>query len=127
MKNQRGMSFIALVLVIALGISLLLVAIKIVPAYMEYFTIKKMLTAIAKEPNFATMTPQEIRASFERRSAIEYITAVEPGDLDIVNEGGKPVITAEYSKKVPLAFNLSAWMDFQASTAETKLAPKRTE
>jgi hypothetical protein len=114
------MSFIGLVLVIALGISIVLIGVKLVPAYIEFFSVKKILTAIAKDPGFETMSPAEIRKSFERRLAIDYVTAVDSKDLEITKEDGNNVVSVEYSQKIPLAFNVSACLDFEASTSDVK-------
>lgn len=124
MKHQRGMSFIALVILIALGISIVLIGVKLVPAYIEFFSIKKVLGAIEKDPGFASMSAAEIRKSFERRATIDYITVVNSQDLDITKENGDNVVSVEYSQKIPLAFNVSACLDFLASTGGGK--PSKT-
>lgn len=123
MKSQRGMSFFGLILMIAFGITLVLVGIKIVPSYIEYYTVKKIIGAIAADPGFQNMSPAEIRNSFDRRSAIDYQNAVTAQDLEITKQDGENVITVEYSKKVELGGNLSACMDFEASTAGKKSKP----
>jgi hypothetical protein len=118
------MSFIALVLLIALLISIVLIGVKLVPAYIEFFSVKKVLAAMAKDPGFSTMNPGELRKSFERRVAIDYITVVTSQDLDITKEDGENVVSIEYSQKIPLAFNVSACLDFAASTSGS--APAKT-
>jgi hypothetical protein len=127
MKSQRGMSFFGLIIMIAFGISLVLIGVKLVPPYIEYFTVKKILGAIAADPAFSTMTPQEIRTSFERRAAIDYQNAVNPQDLDITKVDGETVISVEYSQKIFIAGNVSACLDFEASTAGKKSKPLTKE
>lgn len=124
MKHQRGMSFIALVLLIVLGISIVLIGVKLVPAYIEFFSVKKVLSAMEKDPGFSAMSPGEIRKSFERRATIDYITAVNSQDLEITKADGDNVVSVEYSQKIPLAFNVSACLDFSASTGGGK--PSKT-
>lgn len=120
MKHQRGLTFIGWVVVLALVLTYVFIGIKVVPAYIEYFSVKKILATMAKEPGFATMTPGEIRKSFERRLAIDYVTAVTPQDLDITKQDGENVVSVEYSQKIPLFYNISVLLDFSASTAGTK-------
>ena len=50
MKQQRGMTFIGWVVVLALVISYVLIGIKVVPAYIEYFSVTKVLATMAKDP-----------------------------------------------------------------------------
>ncbi len=122
MRQQRGMTFIGWVVVLALVLTYVYVGIKIVPAYTEYFSLKKILATMAKEPGFATMTPAEIRKSFERRLAIDYVSAVTPQDLEITKENGENVVSVEYSQKIPLFYNVSLLLEFSASTAGSQPA-----
>jgi hypothetical protein len=122
MKRQKGMTFIGWVVILALVLSYVYIGIKVVPAYVEFFSVKKILATMAREPGFATMTPAEIRKSFERRLAIDYVSAVSAQDLDIRKEGGENVVSVEYSQKIPLFYNVSVLLDFSASTAGSKAA-----
>lgn len=123
MKSQRGMSFFGLIIMIAFGISLVLIGVKLVPPYIEYFTVKKILSAIQADPSFSTWSPAEIRNSFDRRAAIDYQNAVEAKDLDITKVDGETVVSVEYSQKIFIAGNVSACLDFEASTAGKKSKP----
>jgi hypothetical protein len=117
MRNkQRGVSFLVVFLI---GVILALGAVgamKIVPAYTEFATIKKTIMAVAASEG-RTGSVSEIRKAFERRSSIDNITAVTPGELEITKDGGEVVISAAYAKKVPLFANVSVCIDFVASTA----------
>ena len=126
MKKQKGITLVGMLLV-ATGIFFVAVILmKIVPAYIEYYSVKKVLSAMANDPAFPGMSIQEIRVSFDRRANIDNITAVKGADLDISKVDGEPVATAEYSVKTPLFGNLSAWMDFKGSTAKSTLGSKNT-
>lgn len=114
--KQRGISF---PLVFLIGVVLALAAVgamKIAPAYTEFSTAKKAIVAIAASDG-RTGSVGEIRKAFDRRSAIDDITAVTPGDLEITKDGGEVVISFAYTKKVPLFANVSLSIDFAASTA----------
>lgn len=119
-KHQRGLTFIGWLVVLALVLTYVYVGIKVVPAYIEFFSVKKILATMAREPGFATMTPPEIRKSFERRATIDYITAVTAQDLDIRKENGENVVTVEYAQKIPLFYNVSLLLEFAASTANSR-------
>jgi hypothetical protein len=127
MRYQRGMSFISIVLLVALLVTIILIGVKLVPAYIEFFSVKKVLATMAKDPGFPTMSARDIIASFDRRATIDYITVVEGKDLDISKQDGENVVSVEYSQKIPLAFNISACLDFSASTASGSSATKSGE
>lgn len=121
--RQRGMSIIGILVLVILGVSITLIVVKLSPAYIEYFSVKKVISAMAKDPAFASMSPKEIRDSFDRRAAIDYINSVKGSDLDLSKDNGENVASIEYAQKIPLAFNISACLDFEASTSSTKSKP----
>ena len=127
MRNQHGMSFIGLLILIVLGVSITLLVVKLTPTYLEFFYVKKIMSAMSRDPAFPAMSPGEIRASFDRRATIDYITSVTGADLDLSKESGQNVASIEYAKKIPLLLNLSACMDFVASTSTTSSKPLKTE
>jgi len=96
------------------GIFLLLVGIvlvavlgmKVGPVYIEYFTVKKMVADIA---NSGESSPQEIRASFNRRAQIEYFDDISADDLIIT----KDELGFAYEKRIPLIGNLTLLIDFE--------------
>lgn len=112
--RSRGLTLGGLIVVLFVLIMLALLAMKLIPAYMEYGTAKNAIQAIARER--ANASPPEIRRAFESRAAIDDITAVKPADLDITKEGGEVVIAFAYRKEVPLFANLGVYIDFAADS-----------
>jgi len=106
-------SLLGLLLVSALVIAVVLVGFKLFPAYAEYLTVKKALSEIVRNPEYRNST-REIQAAFERRATIDDIKSVSSRDLEIAKEGDKVSISASWSVKVPLFYNVSACMDFEA-------------
>ncbi len=127
MHHQRGMSFIGILILIVLGVSITLLVVKLSPSYIEYFSVKKIMATMAKDPAFANMSPKEIRESFDRRATIDYVNTVNGKDLDLSKENGENVASVEYSQKIPLVLNISACLDFEASTSGAAGKPLKTE
>ena len=111
-KSQLGLSLGGLVAGSIVLVFVLLFVFKIGPDYLEYFTIKEAITAIA---NSGESSPGAIRKSFAARQAIDDMPSIKPSDLDITHEGGATVISFSYRKEVPLVGNMGVYMDFQAS------------
>ncbi len=119
MRKQQGMSFLGLVIILAAVLSVVLAGIKVVPAYIEFMSVKKVMKKIANEPNLNDMTKKEIADEFDRGANIDYITVVTGKDIEFsADANGKTVATIEYQVVKPLAGNLSALMDFKATTAK---------
>ena len=92
-------------------------AAKLLPAYTEYFAVKKMLNAMAEQGDLKG-TVRDIRLAFDKRNAIEDVKNVRPDDLEITKEGGEAVVTANWSVRIPMVYNISACLDFTATTAK---------
>jgi hypothetical protein len=61
---------------------------------------------------------RDIRNAFDKRNAIEDVKSVKLDDLEITKEGGETVVTAAWSVRVPMVHNISACIDFMATTAK---------
>ncbi|HLX22146.1 MAG TPA: DUF4845 domain-containing protein [Usitatibacter sp.] len=116
MFRQRGVSLVNLIVTLAVLGFLGVMAAKLVPAYIEYFSVKKMFAAMEAAGDFKG-TVREIRHSFELRNNIENVQDVHPDDLEITKEGGETVVSVAWSKKVPLVSNVAACLDFFVTTA----------
>jgi hypothetical protein len=115
MKSQLGVTLTGLFIALFILIVVALLAMKLIPAYIEYATAKKAIDAIARERQ--ATTPQEVRRAFDARAAIDDINAIKATDLEISKAGNEIVIGFAYRKEVPLVANVGVYIDFAASTA----------
>jgi len=117
MSHQRGLSLLGLIVTLAVvgfvGVS----AAKLLPAYIEYWSVRKMFAAMVQNGETSGTVP-EIRRHYDTRNAIEDARNVQGKDLDITKQGGETVVSADWSVKVPIVGNVSACIDFSASTAK---------
>jgi hypothetical protein len=114
MKNQRGVTLIGMVVAAMVIVIVVIGGLKIAPAYIEYFKVKKAIVGIAQGNSKATV--QEVRTAFQRRSDIDDIDVIGPKDLEITKEGGDIVISFSYPKRIALFGNISVLIDFAASS-----------
>jgi uncharacterized protein DUF4845 len=116
MKKQAGVSLIGMLIVASLAAFFLLLAFRAVPAYSEYFAVKKILNAIVSESsNEATVA--QLRQNFEKRAYIDYVQTVGPADLIVTKEGGKIVLSMEYERRIPVIANISLVFEFHPTTS----------
>jgi len=52
MKKQKGMTLIGFIIIAVVALSIILAGVKIVPDYIEFSSVKKVIEAIGKSPNF---------------------------------------------------------------------------
>jgi len=117
MKRQRGVTFVGMIFIAALIILGAIIALKLVPAYIEYATVVQHLRELARSPE-ARGSPREIQMLFSKRAQIDNIKAVTADDIEVTREGESVVLTASYQTKVKLFGNLSACIDFEASSSK---------
>jgi hypothetical protein len=117
MGNQRGVSLTGLIVVLAvLGVGGVLAS-KLMPAYIEYFAVKKMFASMEQAGDLKGSV-RDIRKSYETRNAIEDVKSVHGDDLEVTKEGGETVVSAAWSVKVPMLNNISACIDFAVTSAK---------
>jgi uncharacterized protein DUF4845 len=121
MRNrQRGVSLMGLILGSVVLIFVLLLLMKTLPPYLEFFTAKKFINQIAQEQRGGTIL--DIKKAWQLKTAIEDVTSITERDLEITKEGGEVVISFAYRKDVPLFANVGVYLDFAASSKGTEKA-----
>lgn len=118
MKRQRGVTFVGMIFIAGLIIIGAIIALKLVPAYIEYATVVQHLREIARSPEARGGSPRDIKVMFSKRAQIDDIRAVTAEDIEVSREGDSVVLTASYQTKVKLFGNLSACIDFEASSSK---------
>jgi hypothetical protein len=117
MRNrQQGLSLIGLILVSIVLVVVVIFSLKLVPAYLQQYTITKIFRQIVQNPEFANATAADVRAAFSRQVSVDSVSAIGPGDLAISRDAGQLVIEAQYQVTIPLAANVSLLVDFKASS-----------
>ena len=113
-NKQRGVTLSGLFVTLFILIVVALLAMRLIPAYMEYATAKNAIQAIARDRLNAS--PPEIRRAFDARASIDNITAIKAADLEITKQGSETVIAFAYRKEVPLVANVGVYIDFAANS-----------
>jgi hypothetical protein len=116
--KQRGMTFIGMLLLIGVIVCVGLVGVKVTPAYIEFFGVKKIIASIASQGNFNEMSKKDIIAAFNKGADVGYVTVVKGSDLVIAKDETGNVVSAEYQVTIPIVANASVLLDFNASSAK---------
>jgi hypothetical protein len=117
MRNrQQGLSLIGLMLVSIFVVFAAIFSFKLVPAYLQQYTITKIFRQIVQNPEFANATAADVRAAFSRQASIDSVSAIGPGDLAISRDAGQLVIEVQYQVTIPMVANVSLLVDFTASS-----------
>lgn len=125
-SRQRGLTMFGFLFVAFVLVMMAMLAMKLVPAYIEFFSVKKILATMGQESDIRSKSNAEIRNNFSKRASTGYVTVVKPEDLSIDRSGGVPVIVAEYEFRTKLVGNVSLVVDFSASS-DPNAAPSEIE
>lgn len=116
MHKQRGVSMLGFMFMSVAVIIIAMLAMKLVPAYLEFFSVKKILNSMGQDNETKSMSNNEIRSSFAKRANVGYVTVVKPEDLAVDRSGGNIVISTEYEYRTKLVANISLVVDFKATS-----------
>lgn len=117
-RSQRGITLTGALMGMIVLAAVGLFGAKLLPSYVEYFAVKKIIAAMEASGETKSGTVRQLRDAFDRRNAIEDVKSVNGADLEITKDGGETVITATWATKVPIVGNFSACLDFTVTTAK---------
>jgi len=118
-RRVQGFNIWAVSINLLLLGALLVMALRVVPSYMEYLTIKDLITRAADEydPRSETVTDLRVRLAKLLNTNQIYDTSID--DIEVYRERGAIVIDANYEKRFPLFWILDGVMKFEDLIVET--------
>ena len=118
MRSQRGLTLISLLMVSAVIILFAIIGMKVLPAYIEYFTVKRTLQQLARSPDLRGASTRDIQGAFDKYAQIDDIKSVAGKDLAVEKRGDGFTVSVAYGTRVELFGNVSACIDFEASSGK---------
>jgi hypothetical protein len=125
-QQQRGLTMFSFLFFAVVFIAIAMLAMKLVPAYIEFFSVKKILATMGQDAGLKSKTNADIRSDFSKRASVGYVTVVKPEDINVKRQAGVPVISVEYEFRTKLVGNISLVVDFSASS-DPNAAPVEVE
>lgn len=117
-NKQQGMSFFGFILLAAGFIFVAILGMKLAPAYMHNAQIEHIFQAIVNDPEMQNGGVKEVKASFSKRATMDSITEITPDDIEVGKDGGRLILSASYSLKIPVAGNISLLLEFNPKSSK---------
>lgn len=119
-KRAMGFNIWAMSINLLLLGALLVMALRIVPTYLEYLTVRDLITRAAQEydPRDETVTDLKARLAKLLNTNQVYDTSID--QIEVYRERGVVVIDANYEKRFPLFWILDGVMRFDDLVVETR-------
>ncbi len=109
--TQQGMTMIGwLVLLVLIGF-LTLIALRLIPGYMEFYTILQSVESVHGQATPET-TAAQIRSDLSKRFNVNDVESVSPRDLIIKRQDGVLTIHVMYEFRVSMMGNVDAVIVF---------------
>ncbi|GBE09564.1 hypothetical protein BMS3Bbin12_00715 [bacterium BMS3Bbin12] len=112
MQGQRGMTLIGWMLVLAIGGFFLVLAVRLVPVYLEYFSVASSVDSLKDEPAIVKKSPDKLRDLLGRRFDVNDVEHVTPKDVRIERQGEQTTVDVKYQVQVPVMGNVDALVRF---------------
>jgi Tfp pilus assembly protein PilX len=114
LKRQRGVTLGGVFFFMLLVGFAAYIAARVLPAYMDYWTIQRVMQNIVDQPDIQNTKESAIRTKFNKELQMNNMTTVSNDDLivDPVPNGFR--LSVSFSIKKPFMGPISLCMDFQA-------------
>jgi hypothetical protein len=104
--RQRGATFLGIVIILLILGSALYAAIRLVPVYLEYTKVARVLEQVRDEYSAVDTNSQMIRRSLEKRWDVEDISSLGWQEVEITKTGDGFDVHAAYNVETPLVSNV---------------------
>lgn len=111
-SRQRGMTLIGFMFVLAAALFVAYIAMKLVPIYINHYSVVSSMKSLAQEPNASSLSEGRIRSLLSKKFDTSYVKHITPRDIKIVRSTGIQLV-AEYEVREDLIGNLDAVVTFQ--------------
>ncbi|QWP76035.1 DUF4845 domain-containing protein [Lysobacter sp. K5869] len=118
-RNQRGITLLGFIITLAVVGVFAYVGMKLVPMYSEFYSVKRSLADLAKEPGAGSMDPAKARDLFFRRMDMSYVDSVKPENFKIRRSDRGMEINVDYEVRRPVIANLDVVGRFHATQQMT--------
>lgn len=115
MKRHSGITLIGFIFVLIIGAFFALMAMKLVPAYIEYFGVVKAMKSLASEPGSAEMSLSTLRSKLNFKGNFQYVddqTLASKRAVRVVRDKGQVNLVVTYDKHIPFIYNVDFLVHF---------------
>jgi Tfp pilus assembly major pilin PilA len=115
-SKQSGITLIGFLIVLAIAGFFAFMAMKLVPAYVEYMGVKKAMTQIATG-GIEGKSLDDIRRDLIFKMGFQYVddATIKPKDITLSRENNAAILNVSYDKQVPFLYNIDFLLHFDKS------------
>jgi hypothetical protein len=112
-KRQTGMSIWSMLFTLGTLAFFLFLFFRLLPSYIDDFKIASALSSLARQPDAGSMTLPQVKEAIRKRLEIDSADNFDlEKTLTVEPRGKMKSIRINYESVVPMAFNISALLNF---------------
>jgi len=111
-KKQKGMTMIGWLLVVMLVAVVALVAIKLIPVYLDGYKVYQSLESLKEDSSASGKSAGDLRKMVMKRLDINMVNDVKAENLTFTRKGNSTIVEVEYEARRQLFGNLYAVVVF---------------
>jgi len=102
--SQKGASFFGWLAVIALLIFAMVIAMKLVPIYMDHYALRNIITSVNEDPTIKIRSLRDLNSHIDKGLQINSIRDINPKEAIKVTASGNDVYTVviKYEQRAPM-------------------------
>ena len=102
--SQKGASFFGWLAVIALLVFGMVIAMKLVPIYMDHYSLRNIITTVNEDPNVKVNSLRDLNMYIEKGMRLNGIRDIKPKDAVTTSQSGQNAYTVvlKYEVRAPL-------------------------
>lgn len=116
-SRQTGITLIGFLVLLAVAGVFAYAAMKLVPAYVEFFGVVKSMNQVASEAGASGKSQDDLRRDLLYKFSFQYVDqdTVRPQDIKLDQQGNGGTLTVTYDKQIPFAYNVDFLVHFTKS------------
>jgi hypothetical protein len=111
-RRQGGMTIFGGLILFLIIAAMTLVVVRIAPAYIENYTVKRVLGDLLEEDSMAHKPPQEVASNVRNRLKVSGIHDLKGKNIKVKRAGGVTSVRIEYVVRKPIVGNIDALLTF---------------
>ena len=121
-KHQRGMGMLSIFCLIAVALFLGMFAFKVAPHYMENWTVSKIASDVASNPELLQQPRSKVYSYIQQAYGMNNLWELKPEETIKLKKNGNKgyVVTVQYEKRDTLISNIDVVTSF-----DTEVSPSR--
>jgi len=114
-QTQRGITMIGFAIMLCVVGFFAYAAMKLVPAYTEYYGVVKSLNSLKTIPSIDTMPIGEVRRKLEPIFDVQYVDEnnVPLNSVTLITTNGQHSVHISYDRDIPFLYNIDLLVHFE--------------